>query len=165
MTKAAVLLLALPLAGCSIVVGGRPDVCGEYPEGGGPAVIVTRDQELCEIVRLRVTNGLASLPELSQSRLDELVERSQSWEQIRTMDRLVETLREEAGEGFATDVQRAVDAVAAQSKRTLAADCAAQEERCMVRGAVRGVRIALMNAVPVAPPGATQEPSRRDEVY
>jgi hypothetical protein len=116
-------------------------------------------------VRLRVTNGLASLPELSQSRLDELVERSQSWEQIRTMDRLVETLREEAGEGFATDVQRAVDAVAAQSKRTLAADCAAQEERCMVRGAVRGVRIALMNAVPVVPPGEAQEPSRRDEVY
>jgi len=165
MTKAAVLLLALALAGCSIVIGGRPDVCGEYPEGGGPAVIHTRDQELCEIVRIRVTSGLASLPVLSQTRLDELVGRTEAWEHIRTMDRLVETLREEAGEGFAEDVNRAAKAVAEQSKRGLTAECAAEEERCMVRGAVRGVRIALMNAMPVDPPGEQSEPSRRDEVY
>lgn len=146
MTKAVLLFVPLSLAGCTFVIGGRPDVCGEYPEGGGPAVIATRDQELCEVVRLRVTNGLASLPALSQARVDELVERSRSWEHISTIDRLVETLREDAGEGFATDVQRAVEGVNAQSKRPVTDDCAANQERCMVRGAVHGIRIALLNA-------------------
>jgi hypothetical protein len=164
MTKAAVLLLTLPLAGCSIVIGGRPDVCGVYPEGGGPAVIVTRDQELCEVVRIRVTNGLASLPELSQVRIEELLERTRSWEDIRTIDRLVEALREDAGEGFAADVQRAVEAVARQSTRGIDADCAADEQRCMVRGAVRGVRIALLNAEPVTPAGEPA-PKRPVDVY
>ena len=165
MIKSAVLLIALPLAGCSIVIGGRPDACGEYGEGGGPAVISTRDQELCEVVRLRIGRGLASLPELSQGRIDELGERSKAWEQIRTIERLVETLREEAGAGFAEDVRRAVDAVEAQSKRELTAECAAESERCMVRGAVRGLRIALLNAEPIAPPGETPEGRRTDDVY
>jgi hypothetical protein len=162
MTKGAILLVSLSLAGCSIVIGGRPDVCGEYPEDGGPAVIVTRDQELCEIVRLRVGSGLASLPQLSQQRLDELVERTRSWESIGTVDRLLETLREEAGEGFAQDVQRSVASVAAQSTRPLSADCESKQERCMVRGAVRGIRIALLNAQPVTPAGDAQPRAGND---
>lgn len=165
MTKAALLVLALAPAACSIVVGGRPDVCGVYPEGGGPAVIETRDQELCEVVRIRVSNGLASLPELTQARIDQLVERTESWKGIRTTDRLVETLREEAGEGFAADVQRALESVARQSSRGVDAECAADEQRCMVRGAVRGLRIALLNATAVVPEGESPEKSRRDEVY
>ena len=165
MTKAALLVLLLAPAACSIVLGGRPDVCGVYPQGGGPAVIETRDQELCEVVRIRVSNGLASLPELTQARIDQLVERTESWKDIRTTDRLVETLREEAGLGFAADVQRALESVARQSSRSFDADCAADEQRCLVRGAVRGLRIALLNAQPVVPEGQSQDKSRRDEVY
>lgn len=164
MKKALASLLSLTLAGCSIVIGGRPDACGEYPQDGGPAVISTRDQELCEVVRLRIGNGLASLPELPQARLDELLERTRSWESIRTMDRLVETLRDEAGLGFAVDVQRAVAAVAAQSSRPLTPECEAEQERCMVRGAVRGIRIALLNAQPVEKPGEPA-PSPKPDVY
>lgn len=163
MTKFALLVSPLLLAGCSIVIGGRPDVCGVYPEGGGPAEIRTRDQELCEVVRLRITNGLASLTVLSEARLEQLVQRTDSWENLPTIERLVEELREEAGEGFAIDVQRAVDAVAEQSTRSITADCAANEQRCMVRGAVHGLRIALMNAEPILPPG--EEPEDHDAIF
>jgi hypothetical protein len=163
MTKFALLVPPLLLAGCSIVIGGRPDVCGVYPEGGGPAEIQTRDQELCEVVRLRITNGLASLPELSEARLEQLLQRTDSWENLPTIERLIQELREDAGEGFAIDVQRAVDAVNEQSKRSITEDCAANEQRCMVKGAVRGLRIALMNAEAVEP--AEGEQRNAPEVY
>ena len=164
MTKIAVIIAALLPAGCSIVIGGRPDVCGVYPEGGGPSVIETRDQELCEVVRIRVSNGLASLPVLTQQRLNELLDRTNSWESLPTIERLVEELRDDAGEGFAQDVQRAAQSVAEQSKRPVSEDCAAREQRCMVKGAVRGLRIALLNAEPVVPEGE-QPGGKHDEVY
>ena len=147
MKTIAAALLPLALGACSILVGGHPETCGEYPAAGGPAVIATLDQELCEVVRLRVLRGLDSLGELSRETIDRLIDRTLGWEQKATVDDLVATIRRDAGDAMADDVRRAVDSVTAHSQRPLAADCA-DAQRCLVKGAAHGARVALLYAQP-----------------
>lgn len=151
-------LVPLVLASCTLVIGGRPETCGTYPDDGGPAVLVTRDQELCEIVRLRTARGLASVESLTQEQIDALLGRVASWSNERTMASLAARIRSEAGDPMADDVLRSFDAVRAGSSRPIAPECEA-DERCWVRGAVRGIEIALLYAQPSAPPeGEPDEP-------
>jgi hypothetical protein len=153
-------LAALPLlllGACTIAVGGRPETCGTYPEGGGPAVIRMRDQELCEVVRLRVLRGLSGVAGLTQAGIDALLEKTDSWGRRSTVADLVEAIRRDAGDAFADDVARSYSAVTAQSKLPVAPECEA-DERCWVRGAVLGIEIALRQAQPTAAPDATSLP-------
>ena len=145
------LLPALLLGAC--VFGGRPEICGEPHAGGGPAVLSTKDQELCEIVRLRVLMERETAPSFTRARLDHLVDRSLAWEMKGTLAALLEAVRADAGDGFAGAMQRAFDAVRTKSSRPLPADCP-DAERCLVRGAARGARIALLTAEPSPQPRA-----------
>ena len=136
----------LLLSGCEIFVGGRVDSCGEPPpDGRGPAVIATLDQELCDVVRLRVIRRLDGMEELKRADLDRLVDRTLAWEQKRTLDELVEAIRKDAGDAMAEEVQRAASAVLAQSRRTTRPECG-EVQRCLVKGAAKGARIALLVA-------------------
>jgi hypothetical protein len=144
------ILLCLPLAACSIVIGGRVETCGEHPADGGPAVIVTKDQEICEMVRVRVARAIEEDPEITYARVDELREKSLQWEREKTFDGLVAAVRRDAGDLTADAMRSAVDAVLAQSKRPLPADHG-DVERCLVKGAMKGLNIALLNVRPWAP--------------
>ena len=146
-------LLPLIVVGCSLSLGGRTDVCGEYPANGGPAVLATRDQELCEVVRLRVVRQLDLQANLTYDEIDRLLERTAAWEGRPSVDDLVATIRRDAGDAMAGEVRRAVDSVLATSQRPLPADCP-DMQRCLVKGAARGVRIALLYAQPHAPAAA-----------
>jgi len=141
---------ALPLAACTVMIGGSVETCGEHPADGGPPVIVTKDQEVCEMVRIRVWRALEDDPEISYARVEELREKSIEWERERTVGSLVAAVRRGAGDLTADAMQRAVDAVLAQSKRPIPADCE-DVERCLVKGALKGVRIALNNTRPWSP--------------
>lgn len=148
--RAAVIFLPVALGACSMVFGGRPESCGTYPQGGGPAVIATRDEEVCEIVRLRVIRQLDNLSVLERDTIDELIERVPGWEGKRDVDALVAAIRNDAGDDLADEVRRAIDDVVTKSARPLPADCV-DVQRCLVKGAARGVRIALLYATPSKP--------------
>ncbi len=147
---------AMSMSACTLVVGGRAETCGEHPSGGGPAVISTRDQELCELVRIRVGKELDDDASLNYEKIDGLLEKCGGWERKDTIEDLVAALRRDAGDHVADAVRRAVDAVLAQSKRPMPTACP-DEQKCLVKGAVKGVKIALSTARPwsnaeVAPP-------------
>ena len=150
--------LALALGACEILVGAKIDTCGEHPAGGGPAVIVTKDQELCDVVRLRVTREVDA-NELTRETIDHLVDRSLSWERRDTLDEFVAAVRKDAGDAIADAVRRAVDAVLAQSQRTTRPDCG-DIEPCLVKGAAKGVRIALLYAQPARPKNEETTPGK-----
>lgn len=160
--KAAAILVPLVLGGCSVVLGGRPETCGTYPKSGGPAVIATRDEEICDVVRLRVLRELEGLSVLERDTIDGLIQRLPAWESRPDVDSLVAAIRNDAGDGMADEVRRAVDDVTAKSARPLPADCA-DVQRCLVKGAVRGVRIALLYAQPKAPEPPPPSPSGKPD--
>jgi hypothetical protein len=137
--------LSALLPACQMTLGGRVETCGEYPAAGGPAAIVTRDQELCEVVRLRVGRGLEAANALPREKLDSLFEKTASWERKDTLADFLAVVRRDAGDAFADDVKRAVDDVLARPQRPLPPDCG---EKCLVRGAARGARFALEYALP-----------------
>jgi len=150
---------ALALCACSILIGGAKETCGERPAGGGPAVLVTKDQELCEVVRIRVAQALEDDPDISYEKLEELRDKSMSWRGQETVEGLVAAIRRDAGDMTADAVQRAVDSVVAQSKRPLRVE-GADVEPCLVKGVVKGARLALFRAGPwpaAAPAGAAAE--------
>lgn len=145
-----VLVLLLPaLAGCQILIGPRIERCGETPEGGGPSVIVTIEQELCEVVRLRVIRQLEGMQGLTRETIDRLVDRALTWEKQPTLDRLIAMIRKDAGDEMANEVERAATGVLAHSQRTPGPDCE-DVQRCLVKGAAKGSRIALEVALPTA---------------
>jgi hypothetical protein len=149
---------ALPLAACNLVLGG-PETCGERPSGSGPAVIATKDQELCDVVRLRVAQALEDDPAISYAKVVELRDKCDDWRRAPTIERLVAAIRRDAGDMTADAVQRAVDSVVAQSKRPLRVE-GDDVEPCLVKGAAKGARMALMNSGPwraEAAPGASAE--------
>jgi hypothetical protein len=151
--------LCVALGACTVSFGGRPDACGVYPEGGGPAVIATRDQELCEVVRLRVLQRLDGSVQLPPQALDALGEASLAWERRSTVEDLIAAVRRDAGDRLADDVARAIESVTSRSKRPLPSGCP-DEEKCLVRGAARGARLAVQAARPGAgrpQPGAGGE--------
>jgi hypothetical protein len=61
------------------------------------------------------------------------------------VDALLRRVRADAGEVMAAAVERAVHEVLAHSTRAVRASCA-DEQRCLVRGAALGIRIALDDA-------------------
>lgn len=145
-SPAAVLLAAASAfsAGCESV---RPDVCGAFPPGGGPPVVSTRDQEACELARLRVRDAVAAAGFGDARRIEVVHDLSRSWDDARTVDGLVARVRQDAGDAVADAVRRACDDVAAHSKRPDAPGCG---EACLVRGAAKGARIALDDALDFA---------------
>ena len=137
----------LCLGACSVILGGRPETCGDYPQGGGPAVISTKDQQVCDVVRLRIGRALDLDDQLTRDEIDRLVQQTLVWEKKATVDRLVDAVRKDAGDTVATELRRAIDSVLAQSSLPLPAACT-DAERCLVKGAARGARIALLYATP-----------------
>lgn len=137
----------LALGACTMFLGGHPETCGDYPPGGGPAVISTKDQQVCDVVRLRVGREIDLNGKLSRSDIDRLLDRTLSWEKKATIDALVDAIRKDAGDAVAGEVRRAVDSVLSHSALPLPADCV-DSEKCLVKGAARGARIALLYAEP-----------------
>jgi len=119
-----------------------PEACGEYPEGGGPAVIRTRDQELCEITRQRVMRHLQQRRDLDLDRAERLFERSQNWRFESTIEGLLARIEKDAGPDFAAAVRRAIESVEASTK-PYSSDCETQREACMTKGAAKGAYLAL----------------------
>jgi len=147
---APVLALAACLAACTVQIGGHVETCGEIPDGGGAPVIATKDQELCELVRLRVAQALEKDPDLTYGRVQELLDKTSEWEGKRTLESLVAALRKDCGNVTADAVQRAVDDVTSRSTRPTRKDCD-DVQRCLVKGAAKGVRMALSAARPWGP--------------
>lgn len=133
-------LAALLLSACET----RPVACGEYPEGGGPAVIRTRDQEACELVRQRVLQELAATEDLTFERAATLLEKSDGWQHVDDVGDLLRRVERDAGPGFAAAVRRGIESVLGASGRPLSADCGEDQERCIARGAAKGARLALV---------------------
>ena len=119
-----------------------PLACGVYPPGGGPAVIHTRDQQLCELVRQRVLQFMARSDDLTFERAETIAEKAPRWRRADTLDELVVLIRREAGDALADLVVRAVAAVEGPAGKPLPADCPDIQE-CLVEGAVKGAEIAL----------------------
>ncbi len=120
-----------------------PVACGVYRPGGGPAEIRTRDQQLCELVRQRVLQYMATEPELTLQASDELANRAARWHFADTLDELIAKVRRDAGDRLAELVGRAVASVRASDAKPLPADCP-DVEACLVRGAALGAELALV---------------------
>jgi len=135
---------------------GHADTCGEYPPGGGPAVIVTKDQQVCDVVRLRVGREIELNEMLTRGQIDTLLEKSGEWERRTTLDGLVDAVRKDAGDGVAAELRRAVNSVLAHSTLPMRADCP-DVQKCIVLGAVKGLRFALAYAQPFDPPPPSPE--------
>jgi hypothetical protein len=132
----------LALGACTYMFGGHMETCGEYPAGGGPAVIATKDQQICDVVRLRVGREIDLHGLVSRADVDRLLERTGTWERQATLDDLVDAVRHDAGDAVAAELRRATDSVLAHSTLPMPADCP-DVQRCLVKGAARGLRIAL----------------------
>jgi hypothetical protein len=137
-------VLALVLGTAPLLTGcaSPPETCGEYPERGGPALVRTREQEVCEIARLRVLRALRDRPELTRGRAAELYEHSLQWETVRSVEALLQRVRRDAGEDFAAAVERAVTQVLAESRRPSGPGCEAGSA-CVARAAAKGARLAM----------------------
>jgi hypothetical protein len=122
--------------------------CGEAVPGGGPPRIVSRDGELCESVRLRVADHLGQLPSIAPEQAQLLADLTWRWEDAKTLDGFLTRVREDAGDEFAAAVARAVRDVRDHGQRPVRADCT-DEERCLVKGAALGARIALSDAASI----------------
>jgi len=155
----AVVAATLPLAACSMVIGGATESCGERPAGSGPPVIVTKDQELCDVVRIRVAQAIEDDPDIGYARFQEIRDKSMDWQGQKTLDALDAAIRRDAGDKTADAVQRAVDSVTAQSKRPLRVE-GDEVQPCLVKGAAKGARLAVLRAGPwpaAAPEGGAAE--------
>ncbi len=137
----ACLALAGSLPACQLALG-PPETCGAYPSGGGPAVIASRDQELCELVRLRVSRSLERTQGLELADVQQMLSRAARWDTERDVEQLVEQIRRDANDEVANDVERAIAWVLEHSAKPLPADCP-DVQRCLARGAAKGARLAL----------------------
>lgn len=147
--RATVAAAGLAAAGALLGACVQPrTTCGEAPAGSGPPVITTRDGELCESVRLRVADALGRMQDLYAERASSLRDLTWRWEDARTLDGFLRRVRDEAGDGIADAIARAVDEVRAHGTKPMRADCT-DAERCLVRGAALGARIAFDDAAAV----------------
>mgnify|MGYP001292905695 CR=1 FL=1 len=135
--------LLVVLTGLAVACSSPPLTCGEYPEGGGPARIRTRDQLACELVRQRVLQYMARATDLGFERAERIWEQSARWGSADDVAELVRVIRRDAGDAFADGVARAVEAARNDVSRELGVDCATQFESCLVAAAVKGAQLAL----------------------
>lgn len=126
----------------TIACESPPEACGEYPVGGGPAVIRTRDQELCEITRQRVMLHLQKRPDLDYATAENIFEKSERWRFEDTLPELLTRIEKDAGPAFADAVRHAVESVE-RSTKPYSAECESERERCMTKGAAKGAYLAL----------------------
>jgi hypothetical protein len=119
-----------------------PEACGEYPPEGGPALIKTRDQELCEITRQRVMQHLQRRQDLDLDKAETLFEASQRWQFADTIEDLLARIEKDGGPEMAEAVRRAVASVESSTK-PFTTECEKQREKCMARGAAKGAYLAL----------------------
>ncbi|MCE9636252.1 MAG: hypothetical protein K8T90_11170 [Planctomycetes bacterium] len=122
--------------------------CGEPSGRGGPPLIATRDGDLCESARLRVAEALGRRSDLFAERAEQLREFTWSWQDAKSLEGFVRRAREDAGDDVADAIGLAIEQVRAHSTKPLRADCA-DAERCLVRGAALGARIAFDDAAQV----------------
>ncbi len=137
--RSALLLSATLLGGCA----GRPLTCGEYPAEGGPAIIRTRDQQICESVRLRVIQHLMAMQDLDLRKAEKLYEKVTGWRRADTLDELYTMAEKDGGPEIAAAIRRAVESVRATTTKPVAADCAEELEACLTAGAVKGAELAM----------------------
>lgn len=122
--------------------------CGEPSGRGGPPVIATRDGELCESARLRVAEALGRREDLFAERAEQYRDMTWSWQDARTLDGFLRRVRSDAGDDLADAIALAIDQVREHGTKPDRADCA-DAERCLVRGAALGARIAFDDAAQV----------------
>jgi len=135
----ALVFVAAALPGCET----RPLSCGEYPAAGGPAVIRTRDQQVCETVRMRVIQHLAALPDLDLQKAEQLYQRVLSWRRFHTLEDLYAGAEKDGGPELAAALRRGVESVRAESAMPLTAECERKLEECLTAGAVKGAELAM----------------------
>ena len=116
--------------------------CGTYPEGGGPALVRTRDGEFCELVRARFHRWLTQDDSVTHMSAEQVWLKSETWHREPTVDALIERIRKDAGEEIANQVSAAAQWIREKSTRPFSADCET-EETCLVRRAAHGARISL----------------------
>lgn len=122
--------------------------CGEPSGRGGPPVVATQDAELCESARLRVAETLGRRADLFAERAEQYREFTWSWQDAKTLEGFLRRVRDDGGDDLADAIGVAIEQVRAHSTKPLRADCA-DAERCLVRGAALGARIAFDDAAQV----------------
>lgn len=131
-------LAGLFAAGCT-----QPrTVCGDPSPRGGPPLVQTKDAELCEAVRLRTIDALAKIDGFGPERAEILRDRTWSWEDARTVEGFLRRVHDDAGAAVEAAIRLAVEQVEEHSRRRVRTDCG-DAERCLVRGAALGARIAF----------------------
>ncbi len=133
-------VLALALAGCT-----SSEFCGVRPPEGGPPVIATREQELCELARIRTNKYLAGLEVFTEDESDLLYSAARGWEKVDSVDELLEAIRDRDHGALADEIADVTEWVRGKSSHSYAATCKIQD-RCLARGAAHGVRLALQHS-------------------
>jgi len=133
-------MLVIPiLAACE----SRPLSCGEYPADGGPAAIVTRDQQVCEAVRLRVMQHLSGMKSLDLQSAEKLYESILTWRRASTLEDLYARAEKTGGPEMAAAVRRAVESVREETAKPVSEKCAKKLEACLTKGAAKGAELAM----------------------
>ena len=68
------------------------DRCGTPRPGGGPPILETREQELCENVRLAALRHFAALPDLTSERAEDITRASRRWTTVDSLESLLARL-------------------------------------------------------------------------
>lgn len=142
------LCLALGLlAACTTV----PEMCGERPAKGGPPVLRTRQQELCESVRIRVLQYLEHHPVMSDDDYDTLRRRSKAWLGADSTDDLAQRLRDDEGPELAALV---ADVIRRSSERSrLPLEGEGDADMLVARAAGHGAALAVRQGAQLVAPG------------
>jgi len=132
-------MAALLLTSCE----SRPLSCGEYPAEGGPAIIRTRDQQVCEAVRMRVIQHLSALENLDLMMAEKIYEKVIGWRRADTLGELYALAERDAGPEMAAAIRRAVESVRGSTAKPISAECEAKLDACLTAGAVKGAELAM----------------------
>jgi len=126
------------LAGCTIA----PDSCGEFPPEGGPAVIRTREQEMCEVGRIRMNRYLLTHAPIEDVSAEDLYLAALEWQKASSSADLIAQAREMLGDTYADGLSRALEHVRTKSERPYSTDCEVHDA-CLAAAAGHGARLAL----------------------
>ncbi len=118
-------------------------VCGTAPEGGGPPVLTTREDEICESVRWRVLEQMRVREEFSYAHAERLFTAAETWSTSTTLEdlrRRVAAVDDE--QAMATTIVDAARHAWETSKAPVSTGCET-DEACVAEAAAHGARVAL----------------------